>query len=124
MTDTMYTVEEARALLTASGLFFGADDDDPPELAQTFNLNDTWAWACADGEYVPDAALPEVATLFFRYGYGGILLWVSKLNGGTRSEFADVNRWIDYAKQEEAFRESGPPSSKRAYTKHTYTLGE
>lgn len=87
------------------------------------NMNDTWMWACSDGEEVPEEEIPEVARLFKWYGHCGLLYWVSRKRGGLRSEFHDNNRFIDFVAHEEALREKEPSSSKRAYMKIRYTLG-
>ena len=120
----MFDVDSARELLTKADVFFGrCDEEDGPEWEQTLNMNDTWAWACADGEYVSDEELPRVAELFWRYGHCGILFWVSEKNNGMRSEFYDINRFVDFVRQEEAIRADVPESSKRAYAKREYSLG-
>jgi hypothetical protein len=118
----------ARQKLKAAGVFFyddpsSLDDDDDPELLQTLNMNDTWAWACADAEYVPDEELPEVSRLFFCYGWCGILYWVSERNGHESSEFHDINRFIEFVRNEEAIRTEVPGESARAYAKRQYTIG-
>jgi hypothetical protein len=100
----------------------GDEEDEVPELL--LNMNDVWGWACADAELVTEDELPRLADLHFRYGWCGVLFWVSEKRGGERSEFHDVNRFIDFVKAEEALRVEVPSSSKRAYVKKTYTLGE
>jgi len=122
----MFTEEEARELLTRADLFFGKDDDDGVEgkdWAQTLNMNDTWAWACADGQYVPDEELPLLAELFWRYGHCGVLYWVSQRRGRVRSEFKDINRHIEFVTEEERIRQEEPDSSKRAYLQRSYVIG-
>jgi len=120
-----FSIEEARKLLNAADVFYDIDEDDEQEghLSQTLNMNDTWAWAMAMGEDVPDDKLPEVARLFWCYGHAGILYWVSEQNDGMRSEFHDNNRSIDFVKNEEAILKRIPDSTKRAYEKVSYTLG-
>lgn len=115
-------IERARMLLTAAGVFYGTNKDDP-ESAQTLNMNDTWCWASAWGEYVPDDELVTVAKLFQQYGWPGLLYWASERNDGMRSEFEDNNRFIDFVRQEETLRKDVPDSNKRAYKKIMYTLG-
>lgn len=118
-----YSIEQARKLLAGAGLFYGIDDeDDPDEMAQTLNMNDVWAWASAEGEYVPDDKLPGLADLFRRYGWAGILYWVSEKNDGLRSEFHDNNRFIDFVRHEETLRKEVPDSNTRGYIKISYTL--
>jgi len=119
----MFTADQARKLLTIADVFFPIDDDDDPKFAQTINMNDVWGWAIADCEYVPDESLPEVASLFFRYGWAGILYWVSERHNGMKSEFHDINRFIGFVRNEERIRAEFPDSSRRAYAKQTYTLG-
>jgi len=123
---SMFSKEEARKLLEQAGVFFYTRDEeeDWEECPQTLNMNDVWAWACSDGERIEDEQLPEVAELFFLYGWCGILYWVSKQNNNLRSEFLDNNRFIDFVEQEEKLRKEVPNSSDRAYKKITYTLGE
>lgn len=127
MVIRMFSIDAARELLTKADVFFGVDEDDEDssdeKWNQTLNMNDTWAWACADGEYVPDEELPRVAELFWRYGNCGILFWASERNDKMRSEFHDINRFVDFVSQEEAIRDEEPSSSKRAYLKREYTVG-
>jgi len=88
------------------------------------NFNDTWGWAMAYGEEVPDDEIEEVARLIFQWGWAGLLYWCSEKNDAMRSEFLDNNRCIDFVRHEEQLIASEPSSSKRAYTKLKYTLGE
>ena len=120
----MFDEEKARRLLNEADVFFGCyDDDDPPELAQELNMNDVWGWACADGEDVSDDELPEVARLFWHYGWAGILYWVSEKNNKCQSEFHDVNRMIEFVRHEEQLCKDVPDHSERAYKQITYTIG-
>lgn len=119
-----FDTESARTFLKAADVFFDLEDcDGDPKWAQMLNMNDVWGWACADCEYVPDDKLSEVAELAWRYGWAGILYWVSEARGGERSEFHDNNRFIDFVRHEEKLRKEIPGSSARAYHKLTYTLG-
>lgn len=112
--------KEAAKLLNASQIFF----DDEDEIGEhMINLNDVFGWACADAEKVEDDELVEVASLFSRYGWCGVLYWVSKKRGGERSEFLDNNRFIDFVTNEEKLIEQEPDTDKRAYLKYSYTLG-
>lgn len=88
------------------------------------NMNDTWAWACADAEEVPADQLPEVARLFRRYGHCGLLYWVTTRRPGLCSEFRDVNRFVDFVRREEELLAREPSSSRRAYMNYAYTLGK
>lgn len=119
----MINKDKALELLNAASLFFPADDDEP-EIKRMINLNDVFGWAWADGENVTDEDLPKVAYLFREYGWCGILYWVSDKRGGQRSEFADINRYIDFVKNEETLIQKEPNTDKRAYIKYKYTLGE
>lgn len=118
----MFDIESARKLLNTANVFF-ENDDDEPELSQTLNMNDVWAWGLAGGEYVPDEKLPEVAKLFWRYGWAGILYWASEQNDGMRSEFYDNNRFIEFVRNEERIKNQFPNSSERAYKEVKYTIG-
>ncbi len=119
-------IGDARQLLEDAGVLYGGAS----KLAQYVNLNDTFAWALSDCEHVPDEELPRVARLFYRYGFCGVLHWVVERRTArgdrrlARSEFHDINRFIDFARQEERIREEEPSSSARAYLKKQYTIGE
>ena len=117
----MFSIDEARTLLQATGVFFDLGEDQ--ESSQCLNLSDTWGWACADGEDVPDEELPRLAELFWQYGNCGILFWVSERRDKCRSEFHDINRFIDFVRAEEAIRAEEPSSSKRAYLRREYSIG-
>ena len=121
----MFSVDEARELLTRAEIFFGCDEpDDDPKYAQTINLNDAHFWACSDCEYVEDSELPRLAELFFRYGNCGVNYWVIVEKREMSSvEFNDVNRQVEFVRNEEEIRKSEPSSSKRAYLKKQYTIG-
>ena len=110
------------ALLKAAGVFYPHDPEDGAEEKYFLNMNDVWAWATAWGEDVPKEKIGQVATLFRRYGDAGLLYWVSLRHDNMRSEFHDNNRAIDFVRHEEQLRKDVPNSSKRAYTKLTYTL--
>src|SRR5665213_2591295 len=45
---------------------------------QSLNMNDQFGWALAMGQHVPDDKLIEVATLFWQYGWNGLLYWTSE----------------------------------------------
>lgn len=50
--------------------------------------------------------------------------WVLKDEEIDKVEFVDVNRMVEFVRNEERIRESVPSSSKRAYHKEQYTIGE
>lgn len=108
-----------RDLLLASGYFFDPDEDfeDLPEMKGkiVMSLNDTFFWACADCEIVPDEEVEAVARLFRRYGGCGLYFWAAKKQGHEKVEFKDVQRMIDFVRAEEAQIAREPSSSKRAY---------
>lgn len=106
-------------LMLASGCCFWRDGK------LTVNMNDTFAWACAEGAEVPGDQVKEVARLFRIYGFAGLMYWYTlQPDGPKRSEFADNNRAIDFVRHEEQIRKETPKSSERAYRKVSYTLGE
>ena len=122
----MFSIDKAKKLLLAADVFFEAEDfEEDSETWDKYilNMNDVWAWACADCEEVLEDELPELARLFFQYGWAGILYWVSQKNKGLRSEFLDNNRFIDFVKNEEALVKALPDNNVRAYKKITYKLG-
>src|SRR3990172_7233381 len=117
----MFTFAKGRELLAAGGLFF---DQDYGVLVQCLNLNDTFYWACADGEEIPDSEIQKVAELFYRWGWCGVLYWVWKRRGGDFTvEFQDIHRFIEFVTNEESIREKEPSDSKRAYFKYSYIVG-
>jgi hypothetical protein len=122
----MFTIESAREFLTKAHIFFGYDGpDDDPEDAQTINLNDAFYWACGDAQYVEDSELVRLAELFWNYGNAGLMYWVAvEKRGGEKPEFVDVRRLIEFVTKEEEIRKEEPNSSKRAYLKRSYTIGE
>lgn len=85
----------------------------------SINMNDTWAWTLAWHVDVPSESLSEVAGLFRRWGFAGILYWVAKTKGQNgellRSEFKDINRFVDFVHFEETLRSAVPNSSQRAF---------
>jgi hypothetical protein len=115
----MMDAQEAESLLKAAGVFFDEEDDAPPH---TLNLNDTFCWACADCEHVPDEELGRVADLFHRYGWNGILYWVAQRRGGERLEFEDVRRGIQFVAEEERIRQEAGGDSEYAYAKRSYVI--
>lgn len=125
---TVFTQESALAFLRAAHLFYWNEPDEdekdePYPSHRQLNMNDTWGWALAWGEYVPDEKLIEVAELVRRYGWCGALYWVSEQHGGVRSEFKDINRFVDFVRREEQLRMAEPDPSKRAYANIRYWLG-
>lgn len=118
-------LEAAKQLLKAADVFYHNCDEELEDWGKpyTLNMNDTWAWATGWGVEVPEADLPEVARLYRSYGYCGVLYWVSEQEGQMRSEFHDINRFVDFVREEERFKARVEGSSKRAYTKHGYVLG-
>lgn len=122
----MFTIESARELLKNAEVFFDCDDpEDDPMESQTLNLNDAFYWACSDGEHVADNELERVAELFWHYGIHGIYYWVIvEKRKDTKVEFLDVNRFVEFVKHEEEIRNAEPSSSRRAYQKVQYMIGE
>jgi hypothetical protein len=112
--------EDVRCLL-ASGLAFW----DGATGTLSLNMNDTWAWACSDIPDVPADQIPEAARLFRTHGFAGLMYWYTLQPNGPRvSAFADNNRAIEFVRREEQIRREIPESSKRAYHKVKYTIGE
>ena len=63
--------EDALLLLLYGGAFI-------VEGKLHLNMNDTFAFACADDEEVPDDKIVEVTNLYRKFGYDGLTYWVSK----------------------------------------------
>lgn len=116
------TPVETLALLKAMNLVFDADDE-VERYAQTLNMNDVWGWATSWGEYIPDEDLPRVGDLLHRYGWCGVLYWMSERHQQMRSEFEDINRFVEFVRQEEQIRTAIPNSSQRAYHRICYAIG-
>jgi len=105
-------------MLRASGCFFDGDEEEGDgyyDKNLVLNANDTWAWALAWCQDVSAQEIPEVARLYRRWGYAGLLYWMSEKNGKMKSEFKDINRFVEFVRQEEELIKSVPDSSKRAY---------
>ncbi len=118
-----FTVDEALLLLRAADVFYESDDDGP-DIGRAINLNDAFYWGCADSEDVSDEDAPRVAELFWMYGIHGIYYWAVVEKRGLKSvEFQDVNRAIEFVRNEEELRAAVPSSSTRAYRKIQYTIG-
>lgn len=79
------------------------------------NMNDVWFWASAWGEEVDSEEILEVAALFKRWGWAGLLYWVSEQNEQMTSEFHDNNRAIEFVRFEEELIKSLPNSDDRAF---------
>jgi len=45
------------------------------------NANDTFCYACADGEYVAPSQATQVRALYEKYGSAGVVAWVSQKRG-------------------------------------------
>lgn len=123
-----FSQEEALEFLRKAGvLHYESEEDlDYPEMDEKWlralNMNDVWAWALADVEFIEKEELPEVARLFWCYGWCGILYFVSEKNAGRTSEFYDNNRFIEFVRHEETLRKKVPDDSSRAYKKLSYKI--
>lgn len=120
------TIAEARDFLNAFQVFYEYDKNDPLGLNQTINLNDTFAWGCADSEFVADDEMMRLAELAWDYGFGGILYWVAiekRKWDLSCIEFENTRRRVEFVIQEEAVKERVPDYATRAYTKCEYMIG-
>ena len=108
-------------VLTFADLNFRKGDE-TEQYEQTLNMNDIWGWGTAWCETIPDEELPEASRLFVAYGWCGLLYWMSERRDKMRSDFADINRFVDFVRMEESIRKEVPGSSARAYEKRSYTL--
>jgi hypothetical protein len=87
------------------------------------DMSDTWAWATAWSEEVEEVEIPVVAKLFRRYGQAGLYYWMTTKNPELKSEFHDINRSVDFVREEEKLIAEEPSSTKRAYKKLSYKVG-
>ena len=101
---------EDRDFLIATDALF-VDED-----RLSINLNDTFGWACSESEDVPPDKIEDVAGLYRRWGFYALVYWASRMRGGQMSQFKDINRFIEFIRREEEWREREPSSNKRAYT--------
>jgi hypothetical protein len=115
------TKESVLALLKTLDVVFDADEIE--HYVQTLNMNDVWGWGVSWCEYIPDDELPRVGYLLSNYGWCGALYWTSERHNQMRSEFEDINRFVEFVRQEERVKMEWPDSSQRAYKKHSYNLG-
>jgi len=58
--------------------FVVESEDAPEHFGLLLNVNDTFAFACADAELVAWEDMVEVYDLYNRYGYHGIVAWVAR----------------------------------------------
>ncbi len=66
------------------------------------NMNDEWGFASADTPYIPMDEMLEVGRLFSEYGYCGLLYWYSEREGKMKSMFDEINRKVEFVRQEES----------------------
>ena len=87
-------------------------------------MNDTWAWASGDCERVLPVNIEEVVRLFTSFGHAGLLYWVSERRDRMRSEFYDINRFVEFVRNEERICHEVPDHSARGYHKASYAIGQ
>lgn len=68
----------------ADRAFFEPDNDGMPF---SVNLNDTFGWACADCEEIPESAVPRVYTVWKKFGDLGAIAWAEERRGIERSAY-------------------------------------
>jgi len=101
-----------KAFLLASDYVYEDEDDG----GLCINFNDVWAWALAMCRPIPEDKIKEVADLYRKWGWPGLLYWETlQPDGFTKSEFADNNRFIEFVRREEDLIKRIPDSNKRAY---------
>lgn len=114
--DLLRGMSEPKTRLLTSGHVFG---DSLPVML--LNLNDVFAWGCADAEKVEDDQVEPLARLISLYGsYGGVY-WASKKRG-YGSEHADIQANIEaVARSEERAEEraGGRRKQRELQTKPT-----
>lgn len=116
----------ALARLRSYGIFFNdhlseLEDGEDEKWLRAINLNDTFWWGSAYTEFISDDEIEEVDSLFYNYGWCGILYWSAK-KGNITPEFNHVKRMIAFVENEERIKKD-KTSSQYAYSKDTYTIG-
>ncbi len=114
--------DKQKAILEKLSRDIPIDTDDESGKIELW-LNDTFCVASSDVFEVKPEELEVIERLFRRYGFCGVYYWASKKDG-IRSSFLDINRFIDFVAKEEQLVADIPDSSKRAYNKISYLLGE
>lgn len=110
--DRAAELDADTALLLSSGYVYR--DDETLQI----HMGDVWGWALAYCREIPVAKIKEVADLYRRWGWPGLLYWeTTQPDGFTKSEFKDNNRFIAFVKAEEDQILKVPDSNKRAYAK-------
>lgn len=64
---------------------YDAKTDTWPDCGQFYtpvvNLNDTFAYACADGEELKDDQIDSLIRMYKEYDYPGIIAWAASIRG-------------------------------------------
>lgn len=60
------------------------------------NCSDTFAYACADGEHVPDSEYPKLREGIERFGYDAVKAYVSKKRDGDKPLRAMSQEAVDF----------------------------
>jgi hypothetical protein len=110
-------LDEDVRLMLASGCAFWS------EGKLELNMNDTWSWALGWCPEVPQDQVKEVARLFRLYGSAGLYYWHSCQENNMKSEFADINRFVEFVRNEEKICQEVPLAAIRAYHKVKYEIG-
>ncbi|MDO8659570.1 MAG: hypothetical protein Q7K54_03120 [Candidatus Parcubacteria bacterium] len=77
LTDTQKK-QLGELLLLDAGVWLQGDKE---KICLYLNMNDTFAWACADAEEFTIEELPIIYDVFEKFGHSGIIAWASQKNG-------------------------------------------
>lgn len=112
--------EDIVKVLRTAGVLFDEDD----EMGDGFwlNMNDVFGWGIADTEQVPADKLKEVWALFLAYGMAGLYYWVSEQRQQCQSEFSDINREIQFVREEMKIALNNQNAFRKPYVKAKYII--
>lgn len=100
---------------------FSHEEGWPPMIS----MGDVWAWASADAITVTDDNVKQIAKLYSKYGFCGLVYYQCKVLGEWESsEFVDINRYIEFVDNEERICQEVPDYNARGYAKRTYIIGK
>ena len=86
------SIDDAREILFEADVLHEISSGSSNRLL--LKIKDSWRSNSVVNEYVRDEDLQELARLFWRYGWAGILYFVSEKNNGIESDLKDNNKAI------------------------------
>lgn len=95
--------------LLLEGLIFDLEFDEAQtveDIQGHLNMNDTFAYACADSTIIPIGREHEVVEIYKKFGHDGVIAWASMVEGckpiGPRRtrQFKAAAKWLTKKKKE------------------------